>query len=75
MIRILKYGEVANGDIFARVVPTVNVEAIVADIIANVRKSGDAALYEYCEKFDKVKLEALAVSAEEIEAILNQIET
>ena len=68
MIKILKYGEVANNDIFARVTPTVNVEEIVADIIANVRKNGDKALYEYCGKFDKVKLDALSVSPEEIEA-------
>ncbi len=66
MIKILKYGEVQNSDIFARVVPTVNVEAIVADIIANVRQNGDKALYEYCEKFDKVKLTALAVTEREI---------
>ena len=66
MINILKYGEVANEEIFARVVPTVDVAGIVADIIANVRARGDAALYEYCEKFDKAKLSTLLVSAEEI---------
>ena len=66
MIQILKYGEVANDEIFARVVPTVDVAGIVADIIANVRARGDAALYEYCEKFDKAKLDTLQVSAEEI---------
>ena len=66
MINILKYGEVANDEIFARVVPTVDVAGIVADIIANVRARGDAALYEYCEKFDKAKLSTLLVSAEEI---------
>ena len=73
MIKILKYGEVANNDIFARVTPTVNVEEIVADIIANVRKNGDKALYEYCEKFDKVKLTALAVGPEEIEAAFAEV--
>ena len=73
MIKILKYGEVANNDIFARVTPTVNVEEIVADIIANVRKNGDKALYEYCEKFDKVKLAALAVGPEEIEAAFAEV--
>ena len=73
MIKILKYGEVANNDIFARVTPTVNVEEIVADIIANVRKNGDKALYEYCEKFDKVKLDALSVSPEEIEAAFAEV--
>ena len=66
MIEILKYGEVANEAIFARVVPTVDVAGIVADIIDNVRRRGDAALYEYCEKFDKAKLTSLQVTAEEI---------
>ena len=66
MIQILKYGQVANEEIFARVVPTVDVAGIVADIIANVRQRGDAALYEYCEKFDKAKLTTLQVTAEEI---------
>ncbi len=67
MIRIYKYGEVANEEIFARVTPTVNVEEIVADILANVRSRGDAALYEYCEKFDHATLSSLSVSEEEIE--------
>ncbi|MBQ7088830.1 MAG: histidinol dehydrogenase [Clostridia bacterium] len=66
MIQILKYGEVPREEIFARVVPTVDVAGIVADIIANVRQRGDAALYEYCEKFDKAKLTCLQVTAEEI---------
>lgn len=66
MIRIMKYGEVANEDIFARAVPEVNVEKVVAEIIANVRRNGDSALYEYCEKFDGAKLESLLVTAEEI---------
>ena len=66
MIQILKYGEVPSEDIFARVVPTVDVAGIVADIIQNVRARGDAALYEYCEKFDKAKLDSLQVTAEEI---------
>ena len=66
MIQILKYGEVPSEEIFARVVPTVDVAGIVADIIQNVRARGDAALYEYCEKFDKAKLTTLQVTAEEI---------
>jgi len=67
MIRILKYGEVANSDIFARAVPEVNVEDIVAEIIRDVRQNGDEALYRYCEKFDGAKLDSLQVSAAEIE--------
>ena len=67
MIKILKYGEIDNKDIFARVEPTVNVEDIVAEIIATVRAEGDSALFAYCEKFDKAKLTDLQVSEAEIE--------
>ena len=67
MIRIYKYGEVGNDEIFARVTPEVDVTAIVSDIIANVRKNGDKALYEYAEKFDKVTLSSLEVTPEEID--------
>ena len=67
MIKILKYGEVAADEIFARVTPTVNVEQIVADILADVKENGDEALYRYCEKFDGVKLASLAVTEQEIE--------
>jgi len=74
MIKILKYGEVSNADIFARAVPQVNVEDIVTDIITNVRKSGDKALYEYCEKFDKAKLDCLQVTAEEIAEARAQVD-
>ena len=67
MIQILKYGEVANDEIFARVVPEVDVSAIVADIIKTVRQNGDAALLDYTERFDKVRLSALQVTPEEID--------
>ena len=67
MIKIMKFGQVAPEEIFSRVEPTVNVEAIVTDIIANVRTRGDAALYEYCEKFDKAKLSSLQVTQQEID--------
>ncbi|MBQ5810503.1 MAG: histidinol dehydrogenase, partial [Clostridia bacterium] len=74
MIKIMKYGQVANSEIFARTIPQAKVEGIVADIIANVRERGDAALFEYCEKFDKAKLSALQVSPEEIEAAVAAVE-
>ena len=67
MIKIMKYGQVPNSEIFARVVPAVNVEGIVADIIANVRANGDKAVLEYNLKFDKAQLETLLVSQQEIE--------
>lgn len=74
MINILKYGEVANEDIFARVVPEVDVTSIVTEIISNVKKNKDKALFEYCEKFDKAKLTTLEVAKEEIEEAYNSVE-
>ena len=67
MIKIYKYGEVPNSEVFARDNIASNVEGIVADIIANVRKNGDKALFEYSEKFDKVSLKCLEVTREEID--------
>ncbi len=67
MIKIYKWGEVPAEEIFARVSPTASVEGIVAEIIAEVIKNKDAALFAYAEKFDKVKLTALEVTQEEIE--------
>lgn len=67
MIKILKYGEVAKENIFARCEEAANVSDTVAQIIANVRKNGDRALFEYCEKFDKARLSSLAVTEEEID--------
>ena len=49
-----------------------DVEKIVADIIADVKENGDAALYRYCEKFDKAKLTSLLVTKEEIEELGKQ---
>ena len=67
MIKILNYNQVSPDEIFARVEPTFNVTDIVAEIIANVRKNGDNALYEYCKKFDKADLTSLQVTQEEID--------
>ena len=67
MIKILKFNQVKPEEVFSRVETAVNVEVIVAEIIANVRKNGDKALFEYCEKFDKAKLDHLQVTAEEIQ--------
>ena len=74
MIKILKYGEVANADIFARTEPTVNVEATVSEIIATVRAEGDGALLAYTKRFDGAELETLAVSRAEIEEAMALVE-
>lgn len=74
MIKIMKYGDVPANEVFARVEPTVNVEAVVSEIIANVRRNGDKALLEYCEKFDRAKLSGLQVSEAEIEEAVSAVE-
>ena len=74
MIKIMKYGQVSAGEIFARVSPTVNVEEIVSEIIANVRSGGDKALLEYTSKFDKAQLDTLRVSEEEMQEALASVE-
>ena len=74
MIKILKYGEVANKDIFARAVPAVDVAGVVTEIIATVRAEGDKALYAYCEKFDGATLSSLAVTEEEIDEAFAAVE-
>ena len=74
MIKILKYGEVPNSEIFARSVPKTDVAGTVAEIIKNVRENGDEALFEYCEKFDKAQLSSLAVTKEEIDEALSLVE-
>ena len=74
MIKIMKYGQVPNTEIFARVTPAANVEAVVSDIIANVRQNGDKAVLEYNLKFDKAELETLLVSQEEIDEAFAAVE-
>ena len=66
MIQIFNYGQVDRNQIFARVVPEMDVEAIVSQIIADVRKGKDQAVIEYCRRFDRVDLRSLEVTKEEI---------
>ena len=74
MIKIMKYGQVPNSEIFARVTPTVDVAGIVTDILYDVRKNGDQAVFAYCAKFDKAELTTLEVSKQEIEEALTLVE-
>ncbi len=52
-----------------------DVNAVVADIIADVRARGDDAVIELTEKFDRVSLtpETLEVSSAEIEAAMGEV--
>ena len=71
MIRILSCREVARSEIFARSALKTDVAGTVSEIIRNVRERGDAALFEYCEKFDGAQLASLAVTENEIKEALD----
>ena len=73
MIKIMRYGEVPDSEIFARAVPGTDVSAAVSAIIADVRKRGDAAVLDYCRRFDGAELESLEVTAEETDAAVAEV--
>ena len=75
MIRIMKYGEEPNSAIFERSTATADVSGAVAEIIAAVRAEGDRALRRFEEAFDHVKLEAIEVSAAELDEAMNKVES
>lgn len=74
MIRILTYGEIDNAEIFNRGTAATDVSGTVAEIIARVRQNGDTALREYSEKFDRAKLQDLAVSEAEMQTALGAVD-
>lgn len=65
MIKIMKYGQVPAAEIFDRGADASSVADTVSEIIADVEKNGDEALYRYCEQFDGAALTSLEVSEEE----------
>ncbi len=67
MIKILKYGEVDNNEIFSRGADPIDVSETVREIINNVKLNGDKAIKFYAEKFDGVQLGSLEVTQAEIE--------
>ena len=66
MIRICQASEVTRAEIFSRTSPLQAVEEPVREILENVRKKGDEALFAYTKKFDGASLTDLLVSKEEI---------
>ncbi|MBQ7349161.1 MAG: histidinol dehydrogenase [Clostridia bacterium] len=72
MIKIMTGAEPEK--IFARVTAKIDVSAIVSDIIERVKKDGDKALYDYTERFDKAKLNSLAVTEKEIFDAVNSVD-
>ena len=74
MIPILKLEDLTPEQILNRDIQAEeNVSAAVDAVIDKVRQKGDAALLEYTEKFDGVKLSDLRVSDEEIARAMMQV--
>lgn len=74
MIKIYYDGVNTREQIFSVVEPSFDVTAIVSEIIENVKKTGDKALFDYALKFDKVELSSLLVTKEEIEEAVNSVD-
>lgn len=51
-----------------------DIDNIVNEIIENVKKEGDKALYRYTEEFDQVLLDQIKVSQEEIDEALMEVD-
>ena len=70
MIKILNMSSSSAEEIFARGQENAaqEVEKAVAEILENVKKTGDSAVIEYTERFDGVRVENLRADEKEIEA-------
>ena len=68
MIKVMRYGEISNEEIFSREMIQNQVEKPVAEIIQNVRSRGDAALREYSSRFDGAEISKFELCQTEIEA-------
>ena len=74
MIRIMRYGEIPDEEIFFRGEIKTDVAGIVSEILDNVKKNGDAALREYAAKFDGGAPENLEVSEVEYEQAMRAVD-
>ena len=68
-MKIYKYPEKTNWKELTKrpVLEKENLENVVKNILSEVQKNGDAALFDFAEKFDKADLKMLKVSEKEIQ--------
>ena len=75
MIRIYDFNTVAPQEILNRDLRAeADVDAQVDDILAQVRRDGDAALRRYAARFDGAQLDGLAVTEEEMDAAMAAVD-
>jgi histidinol dehydrogenase len=82
MIRILHFSDAGFAEAFRRIsergeIAPAGIVETVQEIMADVRKRGDVALFEYTERFDHLKLDAanLEVSKSEIKQALQEVDS
>lgn len=81
MIQIINYGTAEGNNIVKQILGRSqldygNVQETVDEILLNIRKKGDEALFEYTEKFDKIVIDknSIRVSEEEIEYAYSKVD-
>ncbi len=75
MMKILKYNGQRADELLNRAEETKkDVTATVSEILETIRKGGDKAVLDYCEKFDGVRPETLLVTDAEVEAAYKAVE-
>lgn len=73
MIKIYDFDKADKNALFIRDEIPTNTEAIVTEIIENVKQNGDSALKMYCEKFDGVSLSSFEVTKEEFDEAFEEV--
>lgn len=74
MLTILDATQVPLSEILARTEDQRDISGLTADIIADVRQSGDAALRRYTKEFDKAEPDTLEVPREQLDQALADLE-
>lgn len=81
MIDVIKYTKGDESKLLEKMInrsqlEKADIQNIVDDIITNIRKNGDKALFEYTKKFDKfdVNKDNIKVTREEIEEAYNKVD-
>ena len=74
MLTILDAAQVPLSEILARTEDQRDISGLTADIIADVRQSGDAALRRYTKKFAKAEPDTLEVPRDQLDQALADLE-
>ena len=74
MIRIMRYGEIPDAEIFFRGDIKTDVAGTVSAILSDVKQRGDAALKDYAEKFDGGVPDHLEVTEAEFDAAMKSVD-